>query len=125
MLRRLTKVKPPPGFKLQHTVQVKSGLINQVAWSPDGLMYAFTLTEGDTWLCDGKTGELCYPFHGHSNNVRCVGWSPDGQYLATGSDDISIIIWDSHTRRIVRKLRDQLSSIHSLAWSPNYQALAA
>jgi class 3 adenylate cyclase len=125
MPRRMAKVKTPPGFKLQHTVQVKSGLINQIAWSPDGLMYAFTMTEGDTWLCDGKTGELCYPFHGHSNNVRCVGWSPDGQHLATGSDDKSIIIWDSYTLRSIRKLRDQLSSVYSLAWSPNYQTLAA
>ncbi len=125
MPKRARKVKPPPGFKLQHTVQVDSGLINQVAWSPDGLMYAATLTAGDTWLCDGKTGEKCHSFHGHSNNVRCVGWSPDGQYLATGSDDKSIIIWDSYTFQRVKRLREQFSSIHSIAWSPNSQTLAA
>ena len=125
MPRKRSKVFPPPGFKLQHTIQLKTGLINQIAWSPDGEMYAFASTEGDTWLCDGNTGELCHPFYGHSDNVRCVEWSPDGKFLATGSDDKSIIIWDSHTFGVTRKLKDQFSSIHSLAWSPGNNFLAA
>lgn len=125
MPRKRTKPIPPQGFRLQHTIQLRTGLINQIAWSPDGEMYAFASSEGDTWLCDGNTGELCHPFYGHSDNVRCVEWSPDGQLLATGSDDKSIIIWDSHTFGVTRKLKDQFSSVHSLAWSPANTVLAA
>src|ERR1035441_3743473 len=58
--------------------QLGMGLINSVAYSPDG---RYVLTGGDNAarLWDAATGQLLRVFAGHALPVNSVAFSPDGR----------------------------------------------
>jgi WD40 repeat protein len=54
------------------------GVVNSVAFSPDGTRIVFGGTDGTVrlWTLDGK--EVAVPFKGHQDIVNSVAFSPDG-----------------------------------------------
>jgi WD40 repeat protein len=114
-----------------------SGLVNSVAFSPDGTTLASVSDDHTIILWDVAARQrVGQPLRGHSDEVTSVAFSPDGKILASGGWDETIILWDIATRqRIGQPLRgpvtDNLNciscfyNIESVAFSPDGKTLAS
>ncbi|MGL4553198.1 MAG: protein kinase domain-containing protein, partial [Gemmataceae bacterium] len=63
-----------------------------VAWSPDGMTFAYADTTGNVYLIE-VAGSSRRQIEAHQGPVRSVSFSPDGRHLATAGDDAAVNIW--------------------------------
>ena len=79
-------------------MQVYSGPLVSLDWSPNGYILATGGDEGTIRLWDAKQGrELCVflsPSESLSIGILIVKWSPDGKMIATGGYDGRVMLWD-------------------------------
>jgi len=104
-----------------------TGLVQSVAFSPDGKTLASASEDGTLRLWDVETLEpIGQPLLEHTKNVFSVAFSPDGKMLASGSGDTTIILWDAETRQpIGQPLSGHTKDIFSVAFSPDGKTLAS
>jgi WD40 repeat protein len=76
-----------------------AGLVNGVAFSPDGARIATASTDGTARIWQADTGEHLTTLQGHTNPVNGVAFSPDGARIATASHDGTVRIWQTTTGR--------------------------
>ena len=80
------------------------GMVEGVAFSPDGKTLAMASREGNVHLWDVASGKLLETLKGHSSAVIAVVFSPDGRTLASGSTDHTVRLWNVQTRRQLMQL---------------------
>jgi WD40 repeat protein len=72
-----------------------TGVVNAVAFSPDGMALATASSDKTVRLWDVATHRaIGTPFTGHTDFVNAVAFSPDGRTLATASNDKTVRLWD-------------------------------
>lgn len=77
------------------TWQMRSGVISDVAFSPDGSGLAWCGSQGPVEISDFPSGQTRIAFRGHDGSARRLAFSPDGGKLATsGSLDRSVCVWN-------------------------------
>ena len=106
----------------------RRGMVEGVAFSPDGKTLAMASREANVQLWDVATGKLLEALKGHSSAVLAVVFSPDGRTLASGGTDQTVRLWNVETRRELMQLNPgdaELGQIQSLAFSPDGQQLLA
>src|SRR5258708_2132509 len=106
----------------------RPGMVEDVAFSPDGQTLALASRVGTVQLWDVGSGELVEPLKGHSSAVLAVAFSPDGRTLASGSVDQTVRLWNVATRRELMQLDSgsvELHQVPSLAFSPDGRQLLA
>lgn len=96
------------------------GEVDQVDFSPDGRLLAFTSSDKFVRLLNLQSGAL-ETLSGHLGEVLSVGFSPNSDLLASGSTDHTVRLWNVRTRETVRVLPDCYSEI---AFSPDGKTLA-
>jgi WD40 repeat protein/tetratricopeptide (TPR) repeat protein len=104
------------------------GMVEDVAFSPDGKTLAQASREGNVQLWDVATGKILETLKGHSSAVLAVAFSPDGRTLASGSTDHTVRLWNVETRRELMQLDPasvELDQVLTLAFSPDGQQLLA
>jgi tetratricopeptide (TPR) repeat protein len=105
------------------------GLIEDVAFSPDGKTLAIASREagGKVLLWNVADGKLV-ALKGHSAAVQAVAFSPDGRTLASGSTDQTVRLWNVETRRELMQLDAgdlELGEVRTLTFSPDGKRLLA
>jgi len=100
---------PPPSSNLTATLTGHCGVVNAVAFSPDGRLLASGSADRTVILWDvadpahpAQRATLAHPRPGmgtsrrgsNAGGVRAVGFSPDGRLLASGSADRTVALWD-------------------------------
>lgn len=100
-----------------------SGIVWDVAWSPDGQTIA-TSSQDKTAKLWQRDGTWTKTLAGHSNSVRRIAWSPDGQTLASASWDRTVKLW-SKDGRLLKTLSGHKASVRGVAWSPDGQIATA
>lgn len=132
-------------LKLLDSIQVHSGIIWSVAWSPKGNLlascgqdkgvYIYHILDGDGKVVDKLTdAHKCLSLavttkidHTHSRTVRDVSWSPCGTYLALASFDTTVSIWEFKSKSkfdCVATVEGHESEVKCVAWSPSSEYLA-
>jgi len=98
-----------------------SGMIQSVAFSPDGRHIISGSGGGDDTikLWDVATGREIRTFSGHKSYVSSVAFSPDGKQIISGSYDNTIKLWDTATGREIRTFSGHTDSVSSAAFSPD------
>ena len=102
------------------------GVVNAVAWSPDGSRVATAADDGTVRVWDPATGhELGLPYRTHGAAVPALDWSPSGDRLASAGEDGNVRIWDPASGRDVRApIPVTAKRVNTLAWSPDGSRIA-
>ena len=105
-----------------------AGVIEGLAFSPDGLLLASGDGGGAIWLWDVRAmrgRELAGPAVAGLGRVRAVAFSPaDAALLAAGGDN-GIALWDTDSGQLVRGLAGHDGPVRSIAFSPDGRSLAS
>jgi WD40 repeat protein len=105
-------------FSVEHT-----GLVQGVAFSPDGKMLATASSDKTAKLCDATSGTVRHTLT-HPSAVASVAFSPDGKHLATAAGK-TIRIWNAATGTLEQTLTGHTDSIVNVAFSPDGKRLAS
>ena len=106
----------------------RPGMLEDVAFSPDGKTLAAASREGTVQLWDVVTGEVLGALKGHSGGVTTVAFSPDGRTLVSGGSDHTVRLWNVEKQRELMQLDRgsiELGEVQTLAFSPEGNHLLA
>ncbi len=110
------------------TVLQQLGMVEDVAFAPDGKTLALASREGTVQFWEVATGKLLKTLKGHSSAVNAVVLSPDGRTLATGGSDQTVRLWNVESGRELLQLdlgNVDLGGVETLAFSPDGTQLLA
>jgi WD40 repeat protein len=100
-------------------LKASQGVINQVAFSPDGKLLVTANTDGDVQIWDAQTGANIALLNGHKGSVNDASFSPDGKLIVTASSDHTARIWDVGLRKTVAELKGHADAVLSAIFSPD------
>lgn len=79
----------------QTTIQaISKGVVQAVAFSPDGRSVASAGTGGEIKLWNVETARLKQSLEGHPHLIYSLAFSPDGRALVSGDQDGMVKFWD-------------------------------
>jgi WD40 repeat protein len=96
-----------------------SGMVESVAFSPDGKTALLASMDKTVKWWDLSTGRVIKTLKGHSSWVNSVAFSPDGKTALSGSGDKTVKWWDLSTGRVIKTLEGHSSDVKSVAFSPD------
>jgi WD40 repeat protein len=76
-------------------VRFGSGVIDDVAFSPDGRRIVSGHMNNAVTVWDAATGQQLARMTGHAKRALAVAFSPDGRVVASGSEDGTARLWDA------------------------------
>ena len=121
---------PPPAAATQRRkysllkLEFPPGLLDVVAFSPDGATLAIGCTDSTVMLWDRGSWTLLYTLRRHAGGVSAVAFSPDNKTLATAGGDGIARLWDYRSQTALCALRGPKRRVNTVAWSPDGETLA-
>lgn len=91
----------PNGVLLQDTLTGHSDTINDIAFSPRGLIASASEDRTVRLWIGGPGAQFAPPLVHHPASVACVAFSADGRLLASGCDDGTVNVWNADTGELV------------------------
>lgn len=104
-----------------------------LAWSPDGALFAAASQSGEVTIYDAKTGEVKHALPGHEDGTNCLAWlpaivggalrpeesrdKPAPTLLATGGQDGCVRFWDAATGQQTAEVKLGTAWVEHLVWS--------
>ena len=107
----------------QMTINANSGVLEDIAYSPDGKMIASAASEGRIGVWDAATGETMHQVE-TSESQCAVAFSPNGRYLATGGRDNKVTVYDVAAWEPIGTIEGLPFEVHAVAFDPKSDLLA-
>ena len=105
--------------KTTHALKERINRIRIAAYSHEGNLVAFGLSNNRIAVWDIGTDKIIFSKHRHGGDIKTLAFSHANNYIMTGSSDDTAIIWDALTGDTIRTLRGHKSSVNSVAFSHN------
>ena len=100
------------------------GTIEDIAYSPDGKLFAVAGSAG-IWLYNAKSLTELGLLQGDTGEVTSIAFSPDGEMIASGGVDRSVRLWDVTEGMEITAFQEHTDSVTSVAFSPDGGILAS
>jgi ribosome assembly protein 4 len=101
------------------------GLVNQVAYSPDGRWVLSASFDKSVKVWDGATGAFVATLRGHVGPVYQVAWSADSRLAVTASRDSTLKLWDVRSGKMVAELPGHADEVFAVDWAPDGASVAS
>jgi tetratricopeptide (TPR) repeat protein len=95
------------------------GLVNAVAFFPDGRRAASAHNDKAVRVWDLDTGREVRRLDGHTDVVFAVAVAPDGRRVLSGGGDKTVRLWDVESRKEVWRLEGHEGWVSSVAFAPD------
>jgi WD40 repeat protein len=95
------------------------GVVNNVAFSPDGQRIVTVSEDKTVRLWNAETGQESLTLTGHNDIVLSAAFSPDGTQLVTGSLDKTARVWQAAKAQAPHPLKGFQNSINNVCFSPD------
>lgn len=102
-----------------------TGVVLEVAFSPDGSKIASGATDRTVKIWDTHTGEEILTLEGHTDIVRGVTFSSDGTKVASSSSDNTVKLWDVNSGSEALELTGHTARVWRSCFSPDGTRLAS
>lgn len=117
--------QPKQGNKSVARMTGHQGLVNMVAFSPDGFYFASASFDKSIKLWDGRTGKFLTSFRGHVQSVYQISWSSDSRMIVSGSKDSTMKVWDVEKKKLMFDLPGHADEVYAVDWSPDGEKVAS
>lgn len=117
-----------------NTIELETGSIDQITFSPDGSSYLVRLTDQSmpVMLFDTADNTVIASIVGHSATMNAIDFSPDNNVLALADNDGFLYLWDTNTAGEITeaiKVEDGttfgIANTENIAFSSDNSTLAA
>jgi len=105
--------------------RVPGGLVENLAFRPDGEVLATVSADGSCALYRVSDGSLVHRFRAHRGPALCVAWRPDGKRLVTGGEDKVVCVWDPETGACERRLVGHADRVWVARYAPDASRIAS
>jgi len=93
--------------------------VNQVVFSPDGLLLASAGFDNLIKLWSAADGGFLFTLKGHVGPVYQVAFSADSRLLVSASKDTTLKVWDVKTGKLQEDLPGHKDQVFAVDWSPD------
>jgi WD40 repeat protein len=87
-------------FKYDKMISTHTRFVRDVAFSPNGELFASAASDGKLFFYEGKTGDVKGEAdRAESSSLMACSWAPDSGRIATAGADGVVAIWDAATMK--------------------------
>ncbi|MGI5378413.1 NACHT and WD repeat domain-containing protein [Streptomyces sp. CA-251387] len=123
-LARLALVSALASTRMCVPLTGHTGLLQRVAWSPDGQRLATACYDGTVRIWRATDGAVERVVDAGSGYLHEVAWSPDCRLLVTAGHDGTARIWSAQDGSATAVLTGHDAEIRGVAWSPDGTVIA-
>lgn len=99
------------------------GIINEIAYSPDGMYLAVAASIG-IWIYDMETYQEVVLLTGPAGHTKSVDFSPNGKTIISGSQNGVVYLWDTDTWTHNKTLTGNLDWVECVTLTPDGNIIA-
>ncbi|MBA4419339.1 MAG: hypothetical protein C0392_15765 [Syntrophus sp. (in: bacteria)] len=103
---------------------ISEGLVNSVAFSPDGTMLVSGGSDGNIIIWNTARWDILIKTPRIAGVAASTGFSPDGKVIAAGNGTL-VSLWDVATGKKLKDFKGHSMGVNSIAFSPREKLLAS
>jgi WD40 repeat protein len=120
---RITEVATGKTYRL---LEGHPGIINALAFSPDGSSLASGGGDRVIRFWNPRNGSISASLYGHQKSINALAFNPRGEILVSGSQDETMKVWDLKSGALLRTIdvsSDGIWGVQAMSFSPDGKSL--